>query len=85
MAGLFEGIERWYGCNLAHPRRRNKVTQSNKPKHKVEHNSIFQLSSMADAISFPESTFLLVSTKTQGSGIINFQRPRFKDRINSCS
>ena len=29
------------------------------------------------AISFPESTCLLVSTKTRSSGIINFQRPRF--------
>ena len=29
------------------------------------------------AISFPEHTCLLVSTKTLSSGIINFQRPRF--------
>ena len=29
------------------------------------------------AISFPEPTCLLVSTKTRSSGIINFQRPRF--------
>ena len=33
----------------------------------------------AFAISFPEPTRLLVSTKTRSSGIINFQRPRFRD------
>ena len=31
----------------------------------------------SEAISFPEPTCLLVSTKTRSSGIINFQRPRF--------
>ena len=31
----------------------------------------------SEAISFPEPTYLLVSTKTRSSGIINFQRPRF--------
>ena len=30
-----------------------------------------------NAVSFPESTCLLVSAKTRSSGIINFQRPRF--------
>ena len=56
-----------------------RITLFKKSRHKpnLESTSKYGFPPIS-AISFPEPTCLLVSTKTGSSGIINFQRPRFQ-------